>query len=334
MNHQLAPQPRSYCRRSSLWRTLGTVAAISSFLIGCGREVASNRTEPTRQHLPDTAIARVGESTISRQAFEEQWNRRSDVRSKEELLQEMIRFASVLAQARAAGVDRDPDVVAAFNRMVVGKFQEDQLQRRGLDSIQASEAEIREYYQTHLDRFTTPARIRLGVIACKTSTKATPEKREQGRHVATALWNQAKEANDDGFRQLAMKYSDDQATRYAGGDTGWFVPEQPTSRWEPEVVTAALGLSKPGDMAPLVETGRGFYIVKLLGQQAALHRSLAEVRDGITYQLRQQKAQRLRQSFFQEMRAGLAIEINRSTLDAIPDRVMETATSQPPSLPK
>jgi parvulin-like peptidyl-prolyl isomerase len=303
-------------------------------LTGCGRDSVPERADAARPPLADTEVARVGNVAISRQAFEREWERRTDVRSKEELLQEMIRFESLLAQARAAGVDRNPEVAAAFNRMVVGKFQEEQLDRRGLDSIPVSEAEVQAFYENHPERFTSPAQVRLGMTFCRASAKATPEKRQQLRQEAEALWNQASQAGDDGFRQLARQRSDDQATRYAGGDTGWFVPGQTVSRWEPEVIKAALALAQPGDLAPLVETGSGFYIVKLLGTQPASQRPLAEVRDGIVYQLRMEKAQQLRQKFFEEMQAGLAIEINRAALDAVPDRAMQTATSQPPSLPK
>jgi parvulin-like peptidyl-prolyl isomerase len=271
---------------------------------------------------------------ISRQAFEQQWARRTEVRSKEDLLQEMIRFESLLAKARVAGIDRDPEVMVAFNRMVVGKFQEDQMKRRGLDSIQLSDAEIQEYYQTHLDRFTTPKQIRLGVIYCKTSTKATTEKREQLRQSAEALWSQAKEADHDSFRQLALQHSDDQATRYAGGDTGWFIPEQTGSRWEPEVIQTALALAEPGDLAPLQQTANGFYIVRLLGRQPESHRPLEQVRDGIEYQLRTEKAQQLHEEFFKEMQAGLTIEVNRAALDAVPNRVMQAEAVPQPSLPK
>jgi parvulin-like peptidyl-prolyl isomerase len=303
-------------------------------LAACSHHSTPQTADAAPPGLSDTEVARVGEVVISRETFEHEWNRRAEVRNKEKLLQEMIRFEALLARARAAGVDRHPEVVAAFNRLVVGKFQEEEWQRRGLDSIQASEAEIQAYYQAHLDRFATPAQVRLGIILRKASVKATTETRELLRHEAEALWNQARHSSEDGFRQLAMSYSEDQATRYAGGDTGWFVPEQAGSRWEPAVLRAAASLSAPGDLAPLVEGGDGFHIVKLLGRQPASRRPLAEVRDGVEYQLRMEKAQGVRQHFFAEMQAGLSIEINRAALEAIPERTIRTASGRPPSLPK
>ena len=322
------PEPLLY------WSRCVVACSVLLFLAGCTRESTSSRTEAAGSRFSDSDVARVGRATISREAFEREWNRRTDARSKEELLQELIRFESLLANARTAGLDRDPEIVAAFNRMVVGKFQEDQLHRRGLDSIQVSESEVQQYHEGHPERFTTPNQIRLGLIRRRASPKAAPAAREQLRQEAQALWNQARQASDDGYRQLAVQHSDDQATRYAGGDTGWFVPERITSRWEPEIMQAALALSQPGELAPLVETRSGYYIVKLLGTQPASRRPLGEVRDGIQYQLRMEKAQQLREKLFEEMQAGLAIEINRASLDTIPDRPMQTATARPPPLPK
>jgi peptidyl-prolyl cis-trans isomerase C len=303
-------------------------------LAGCSRDSAPQRTDAPRPPLAATEVARVGHAVISREMFEQEWQRRTGVCSKDALLQELIRFESILAKARAAGVDHDPEIVAAFNRLVVGKFQEKQLQQLGLNAIQLSETEIQAQYQSQLLRFTTPRQIRAGIIFCQASTKATPEKHEQLRQRANALWHQAQASDDDSFRQLALQHSEDQATRYAGGDTGWMVPEQTGSRWESAVIQAASALSKPGDLAPLVQTSRGFYIVKLLGTQPESRRPLEQVRDGIEYQLRKEKEQQLREDFFGEMQNGLVIEINRAALETVPDRAIQASTGQPPALPK
>ena len=302
-------------------------------LAGCTRDAKTARTDAPPK-LTATDIARVGQVVISGPAFEQEWQRRTGVRTREELLQELIRFESILARARAAGVDRDPEMVAAFNRLVGGKFQEDQLRHRGLDSTALSGEEIEVWYQSHLHRFTTPKQLRAAVIHCKASAKASAEKREELRQQAEALWNQARKTNEAGFRQLALRHSDDQATRYAGGNTGWFTPGQNDSSLESEVMRAASALARPGDFAPLVETAQGFYIVKLVDARPESRRPLEQVRDGIEYQLRAEKAERLRQDFIREMQAGLPIEINRAALDAIPDRALRASNQQPPVSPR
>ena len=300
--------------------------------IGCSRQTAPERVETSRRPLSATELARVGDAVITRAAFQHEWERRVDGRSKEEQLQEAIRFQALLARARAAGLDREPEVKAAFDRMVVGKFEEEQLRRRGIDSIQLTEAEIKAYYEDHPERFSTPRQIRLGLIQLKVSGKATAEKREEFRQRAEALWAHARHTNDVGFRQLALQHSEDQSTRYSGGDTGWFDPAQADSRWDAEVVRAGAILSGPDELAPLVQTGDGFFIVKMLGTRLAARRPFEEIRDGIEYQLRLRKAHEIRETFYQEAKAGLTIEINRAALETVPDRLLHART-KPPHLP-
>jgi peptidyl-prolyl cis-trans isomerase C len=324
---------RSRWTARQLLETSVLLLIFSALFTSCGRTSSPNPTARLNQ-IADDCIARVGDAVISRQTFEQEWRRGADVRNKEDLLQEMIRFESLLAKARAAGVDRDPEVMAAFNRMVVGRFQEDQLQGRGLDSISLSEAEIQAAYQNQIERFTTPQQVRLRVIYCKASAKATAEKREEARQRANTLWNQARETDDDGFRRLALQRSDDQATRYAGGDSGWINPKQPDSRWDPAVVRSVAALSTPGDFAPLLEYESGFYIVKLLDTRPKSVRPLEQVRDGIEHQLRMEKARQLRETFFKEMQTGLKIEINHAALEAVPQPVKHADAAAPSALPK
>jgi len=59
---------------------------------------------------------------------------------------------------------------------------------------------------------------------------------------------------------------------------------------------------------------------------------LGEVREAIEYHLRQQKTQALREQFSEAVQAGLAIQIHRATLDALPEH-RSPDTSGPPTLP-
>lgn len=312
----------------------GLVPLLLACLAGCSPGTKPGGPDNAPAQLSSTELARVGRDVITRDAFEKEWRRRADVRDKEGLLREMIRFESLLAKAREAGVDRDPEVVASFRRMVVGRFLEEQLERRGISSNFVSEAQVRSAYSNRMERFTTPAKVRIGIIYRKAVAKATAGKREELRQRARDLWKQAGEADEDGFRRLALQYSDDQATRYAGGDTGWFDPADADSRWNSAVRLASASLARPGDVAPLIETPDGFHIVRLLETRPKGVRPLEQVRDGLEHQLRAEKARKLREDFFQEVQAGLAIEINREALDAVPPPVKSARAGAPSPLPQ
>lgn len=190
---------------------LGVVLVLMASLFGCGRRPGDGEAQQGKL-LADTA-ASVGGKQISMEAFERAWRRRGGTRSKDEVLREMVRFEATLAKARAAGLDRDPELMAAVERLVVSKFEESQLQRLGGGEIQISDAEMRSYYDTHGERFSSPAKIRLGIIVREASAKAAPERRAVLRQEAEALWREASRSAEVGFRSLAVEHSEDQSTR-------------------------------------------------------------------------------------------------------------------------
>ena len=139
------------------------------------------------------------------------------------------------------------------------------------------------------------------------------------------------DASERSFGVLAQRHSEDQATRYGGGDAGW-VSREEHGRWIPAVTDAAFALVKPGDLSPIVETANGCYLVKLIERKAAGHRPLAEVKEAIGYRLAVEKRQRTQQQFYETMKAGLKIDINRPLLDSLAPPTVQTET-RPPSTP-
>jgi parvulin-like peptidyl-prolyl isomerase len=76
------------------------------------------------------------------------------------------------------------------------------------------------------------------------------------------------------------------------------------------LVQALSALKAPGELAPLVETPRGFYIAKLVEKRAAARKPLAEVREIIRYQIAREKAAQAVREFNDSMKAGLDISVN------------------------
>jgi parvulin-like peptidyl-prolyl isomerase len=174
--------------------------------------------------------------------------------------------------------------------------------------------------------------VRVGVIFLAASARATPERQAELKQRAEELLVQAHGIDAGGYTQLAQQYSEDQATRYRGGDAGWLTRGDSESRWEHSVVEAAFGLKSIGDVAPLLSTARGFYIVRLVDTRPMTVRPLAEVKEGIKYQLTQARQQQQQTEFLEEVRRNSRIEINQSLLDSLPEPTTRAAR-QPPGLP-
>jgi foldase protein PrsA len=133
-----------------------------------------------------------------------------------------------------------------------------------------------------------------------------------------------------GFSRLAREHSEDQATRYAGGDTGWLIKSEANSRWETPVMEAAFSITRPGEVAPLVTTATGFYLVRLTGKKTATIRPLAEVSDAIQYQLTRRKQEQAELDFIGAMKAGLKIEVDYSILKSVAAPVAQGVDNPPP----
>ena len=82
---------------------------------------------------------------------------------------------------------------------------------------------------------------------------------------------------------MAQNHSEDQASRYRGGDIGWLTVGDTNAPWDPAMLAAVSKLAQPGDLAPVVSTPEAFYLVKLVERQPASVRPLEAVKDGIAY---------------------------------------------------
>jgi parvulin-like peptidyl-prolyl isomerase len=245
----------------------------------------------------------------------------------------LIREKVLLVKAQAAGVDHDPELVRRWERMVVAKYEA--AHKPAVEQLDApSLAEVEKFYRTHAAENQRPQRIRVALIQIKGSAKATGEKRAELRVRAEKVLALA-QAPDANFAELARLHSEDRTTRYSGGEGGWLEHGQAPPSWPRELAEASFGLEAPGIVAPLVEAEGSFYVLKLLERQAAGVRPLAEVRDRIVHQLREQQRLAAEERFYAEQRAELKIEINASVLQAVPvpSPVIARASGTPPSLP-
>src|SRR5262249_52701344 len=109
------------------------------------------------------------------------------------------------------------------------------------------------------------------------------------------------------FADLAKKESDDKVSALQGGSLGWFQRGQMV----PEFEQVAFSLPV-GQVSGLVKTQFGYHIIKVEDRHDAGVTPLAEVKDRIAAQLRQQKASQAAQN----LADGLQTEVRSKGLDA------------------
>ncbi|WP_437608727.1 peptidylprolyl isomerase [Erwinia sp. V71] len=134
----------------------------------------------------------------------------------------------------------------------------------------ASDSDIQSWYDEHKAEFGQPQRNRYSIIQTKTEADAQ------------AIVDQLKNGAD--FAALAKEKSVDPISRRNGGDMGWLEPST-----TPDELKEA-NLTSKGQLSGVVKSSVGFLVVRLDDIQPEQIKPLAEVRDSIIDKVKQEKA--------------------------------------------
>lgn len=329
-------------RLAAVRRYLGIGIVLPLISVGCQK--------PAEPAAPAAAgppvLAQVEDSVITVAQFEAELARRAQrgggrvlsAQEREALLDEMIRFEVSFAQAKAAGLDRDPEMIQRFRRMVVARYEEQH--QTDTEKVPApTAAEVEAYYRDHLAEFNQPEKVRGALLFLKVSPKAIDEKKREAMQRAERIRAEAIQQSSvqPSFGDLARQHSEDAATRYHGGDGGWMTRGQKSHAWPQEVMTALFALKAPGEISPVIPAPEGLYLVKLMERTEAAAAPLEQVRERIAWRLHQDRVQRGQKEFYERQKAGLRVTVHRDLLETIKLPSPPAATTPeapPPALPR
>ena len=259
-------------------------------------------------------------------------NRFTNSAEKEALLEEMIDAEATYAKARSSGFDQRPDIQEGIKRLITSRFLEQEARRQESEPP-ISDRDLEQYYHEHEQRYTIPAKARGALILRRIAAIADAGKRAEALAVAGRILEEAKAAKDElAFAQVVQKYSDDQASRYRGGDMGWISREAKLWGIDPAVIEGLFALKTPGEFAPLIVTENGAYVVKLLEKQQPSIRSFAELKEEIRFLAARQRQEQRDKELHASLREGLGIRINHQLLESIAPP-SATTNETPPAMP-
>ncbi len=179
------------------------------------------------------------------------------------------------------------------------------------------EEEIRKYYEEHLEEYVRPERVRVAQIhlrAERGSSDRGPRHTEARKLLARLQAEEPK--NPFAFSTLARERSDDPATKQSGGDLGFRTRADLESQSK-EVAAAAFALVKTGEVSGVVESDRGFHILKLTARQPAVNRAFDDVRAQISARLSREANAKQFDAFIAKLRESAKIEIVDAELDKV-----------------
>jgi peptidyl-prolyl cis-trans isomerase C len=294
-----------------------------ALLAGCQKKDNEVSEQPDRpgQRAPNappqsdaelkTPLAKIDDVTITLGEFQERINRQSpyirarytSLEQKKEFLDSLVRFEVLAKEAYRRGLDKDPEVVRTMKQVMIQKLMRDEFDAKvTADSV--PDADMKAYYDANLAEYVKPEEVRASAIILKNKAQAD--------RVAIEARGDAGKTNK-GFRDLVMKYSQDEDTKLRGGDLRYF--DAATKDLPAPVVKAAFDLINTGDVSTAVNAGNGmFYVLKQTGRRKAMTKSFEDAKPQIRNKLFRESRVKAQKDFVDNIKAKAKIEINEANL--------------------
>ncbi len=178
------------------------------------------------------------------------------------------------------------------------RIYNDILKRKTIDyfvkrKVEIHPQELQNYYNTHLQEFKSPEKIKLRKIFI---TKKEPDAQKKAEELHQLLMKSVP------FEEVAKNYTNSQDFVCNQGD--WI--ERGKLRRDIEDVIFSLN---PGQISPVIETENGFYIFQVVEKAPSRIQEFQEVKDKIYQILYNEKFKQQLNKFIQQLKKDATIEI-------------------------
>jgi peptidyl-prolyl cis-trans isomerase C len=304
------------------------VAARRGFVLaGCGRAGSRGRRSVGRKFLCsdyETELQRLPPDL--RGGFATNGKRVYD------LLSRLLLTKSLAAQARAAALDKDPEVqrriALEIDRVHAGlqiaKIEEEA--GRSFDSRRPQlEARARELYLANRDKYRVPEQVAASHILFDTKKRTAEEALKLAQETRTKIL-----AGAD-FNALAQQVSDDPSAQRNGGHIDYFDKAQ----MDPAFAGAAFELKNVGDLSEPVRSSFGYHLIRLEGRHPATVRTLDQVKESILADERAKFIDEQRETALAPVKNDPATKVNKAAVDALivtvdPDKASKAPAGEKP----
>lgn len=313
------------------WRARATAARGMAACVACGFAVvvlsSCGQKSPAPQSSGPAAdvLAVVGNHEIKAAEFQDWMLRRgvgTNDAAREALLRDVITHNAALQRAIALGIDKEPEFRRSWENMLVSRVRERELEPRLTNAVPTLQ-QIETAYSNQVARFSDPALRRGAMLMATYPAKASEEakagirKRLEAAR-AKALEQAATAPQTRGFGPLAIEFSEDQSTRYKGGDIGWMAEGKADNRVDSAVMKALFSLSQTNEISEIVETPQAIYLVKWTDFRPAKTKPLEAVRAVVQHRLQLENRQRLEAAWSSDLLSNLTVQVYREALLKVP----------------
>ncbi len=170
------------------------------------------------------------------------------------------------------------------------------------DSYVISPIQIQSFYDKNRPAYSLPEQVKLRMIVLRDGSSSDIISGANKEQVAEEIRQKLTTGAD--FDRMAQMYSEDEATRDAGGDWGWI--ERNTLN---EQLTKAAFALKAGEVSPIIKIQGSFYILMVEARKNASLKPMAEVREEIEKNLIQKERMKSQQRWIDGLRQKAYIKI-------------------------
>lgn len=265
-------------------------------------------------------LAKVGSTTLTPADLvqEAEWRKANNqaVPAAEQLLKEMVDRLALVERAKQAGLDRETDTRRRMESLLIATLREKELDQQ-LAKIEVSEQDLAAAYEARQAEFARKGTDRFAILFQAVQPNASETRRTEAKDrlksaLSLADANPAsggRGAAAGGFGAVAVDYSEDQITRYRGGDLGWIESDVTASRL-PETVLAAGRALKSGARSEVLEASDGFYVIMKTDTRPGGVLPLAEVSPRLRQTLLRELRRSCEERFMQEALSLAKVEMN------------------------
>lgn len=214
------------------------------------------------------------------------------------------------AQARAEKLDADPAVQRRVDLSTEEVLAAVQLEHYKDTLKQPDFSELaREYYLAHKDEF-----VETGEVDVKHVLVSTKDRGEDEAKARIGKVEAAARANPDTFDKLVDEYSDDPSK----ADNHGLIEHAESGNMAPPFATAAVALTKVGQVSPIVKTEFGYHVLKLVRHKPDRQKSFDEIKTALI--------EKLRGDWVDQQMAQYTGDLRGKPLQASPDLVASLRT--------
>jgi peptidylprolyl isomerase len=256
---------------------------------------------PAKSAAGEDVIARVGTANISADQIRAYVaslgpRERAAFGQDPSLLSQAVRLMLanrlVLQEVAAKKWDQQPGIAEQLDRVRESAVVELYLQTVSSPPASfPSEDELQKVYDANRASFLMPRQFELAQIFVAVAKDADKAAEDKAKKAVEDIQRKLKAPSAD-FAALANDTSDAKN----GGELGWLAESQ----IRPEIRTQVMALAKNAIAEP-IKLDDGWHIIKLIDTKAAYTRTLPEVRELLTQQMRNERAAVLRRAYLAEL---------------------------------